>query len=162
RLEVNLAAAGARDQETARGLDLPRAEQETALTARHRTITLTNPGDEEHNRCDEQRMQHRAGIANIGRLASGGSVGMRALVAAAAVVVSIGLTAAASAESAPYIYDAAKSGPVSFGPARTLAPGITARAIEYLSASGKKVTGEIVTGAATSPQPGLLFVHWLG
>jgi dienelactone hydrolase len=61
-----------------------------------------------------------------------------------------------------YTYDASKTGPVTYGTARTLAPGITARAIDYMSASGHKVTGEIVSGSAKSPQPGVLFVHWLG
>ncbi len=61
-----------------------------------------------------------------------------------------------------YDYDPAKTGPVTYGTARTLSTGVTARSIEYMSASGQKVTGEIVAGAATLPQPGVLFVHWLG
>ena len=61
-----------------------------------------------------------------------------------------------------YSYDAAKSGPVTYGAPRTLAPGIASRSFEFVSASGKKVIGEIIAGSATTPQPGLLFVHWLG
>ncbi len=61
-----------------------------------------------------------------------------------------------------YTYDASKTGTVTYGTARTLAPGVTGRSIEFISASGKKVTGEIIRGSATSPQPGVLFVHWLG
>jgi dienelactone hydrolase len=73
-----------------------------------------------------------------------------------------GLTIGAARAEGMYGYDPAKSGPVSYGAAHALAPGVTARTIEYVSASGKKVTGEIITGSASSPQPGVLFVHWLG
>ena len=80
---------------------------------------------------------------------------------AALVLLSTAVSETARAD-AMYAYDAAKTGPVTYGAPRTLAPGITARAIEYMSASGHKITGEIVSGAATTPQPGVLFVHWLG
>jgi dienelactone hydrolase len=80
---------------------------------------------------------------------------------AVALAVAALVSGAASAKGM-YDYDPAKSGPVTYGAARTLGNGVTARSIEYVSASGKKVTGEIVSGAATSPQPGILFVHWLG
>jgi dienelactone hydrolase len=78
-----------------------------------------------------------------------------------ALAVSMLASGAADAKGL-YDYDASKTGPVSYGPARTLAGGGTARSIEYASASGQKVTGEIVTGSASSPRPGVLFVHWLG
>lgn len=68
----------------------------------------------------------------------------------------------ATARAETYDYDAAKTGSVAYGSPRTLASGVVARSIEYVSASGKKVTGEIVSGATASPQPGVLFVHWLG
>ena len=71
------------------------------------------------------------------------------------------LSAVARADT-PYAYDPSKIGPVSYGPARALAKGVSARDIEYMSPTGHKVTGEIVSGHATSPQPGVLFVHWLG
>ena len=76
-------------------------------------------------------------------------------------VAALLLPFAASAKGM-YDYDPAKTGPVTYGTSRALAAGVTARSIEYISASGQKVTGEIIAGTATSPQPGVLFVHWLG
>ncbi len=84
---------------------------------------------------------------------------LTAIAALALLAAAVGQPAHADAM---YAYDASKSGPVTYGTARMLAPGITARSIDYVSASGHKVTGEIVSGAAKSPQPGVLFVHWLG
>lgn len=82
----------------------------------------------------------------------------RAVVLFATLALSFG---AASAKGL-YDYEPSKTGPVTYGPERTLAAGVTARSIEYQSASGQKVTGEIISGTASRPQPGVLFVHWLG
>ena len=87
---------------------------------------------------------------------------MHRILTAATAFLLCGLASGAPLADAPYAYEAAKTGPVTYGAPKTLAPGITARSIEYVSASGQRVTGEIIAGAATSPQPGVLFVHWLG
>lgn len=81
---------------------------------------------------------------------------------AATFAVSFVLLVTTANAKGMYDYDPAKTGPVSYGAPRALGDSVTARSIEYVSASGKKVTGEIVQGAARAPMPGVLFVHWLG
>jgi dienelactone hydrolase len=87
---------------------------------------------------------------------------MNRFLVAALWLASIGLMLGPAQAETLYAYDAAKTGAVTFGPTRAPANGVTARSIEYLSATGNKVTGEIVAGSATTPQPGVLFVHWFG
>lgn len=78
------------------------------------------------------------------------------------VFAALALSCGAASAKGLYDYEPSKTGPVTYGPARSLGGGASARSIDYVSASGQKVTGEIVTGSASSPQPGVLFVHWLG
>lgn len=80
-----------------------------------------------------------------------------------AFVAAFALFTGAASAKGMYDYDAAKTKPVTYGSPQTVATDVTARTIEYVSASGKKVTGKIIANATPrAPGPGVLFVHWLG
>ncbi len=62
------------------------------------------------------------------------------------------MLAASSAAAAPKVV---------YGPARPVAPKVTARSLSFES-GGRKVTGEVISGPGGASHPGILFVHWLG
>ena len=68
----------------------------------------------------------------------------------------------ASAADLSFSYDAAAPLHAVYGPAHRVAAGVTSRSLTFTAPSGHVVTGEIISGAAAGPHPGVLFVHWLG
>ncbi len=80
----------------------------------------------------------------------------------AAIVAACALFAAPASAGGLFDYDT--SGPLNavYGPAKTLAPNVTSRAVEFAGHDGKTVKGEIIAGNAKGAHPGVLFVHWLG
>ena len=70
------------------------------------------------------------------------------------------LSAPASAQG--FTYDTSAPLHAVYGPAHRLGPTVTSRSLVFTAPSGHKVTGEVISGAAPDPHPGVLFVHWLG
>ncbi len=79
---------------------------------------------------------------------------------AAALALVFSATAPALADD--FTYDASAPLHAIYGPARKLGATVTSRSLVFTAPSGHKVTGEVISGAAPDPHPGVLFVHWLG
>ncbi len=69
---------------------------------------------------------------------------------------------AAPALADDFAYDASAPLHAVYGPIHKLGPTVTSRSLVFAAPSGHKVTGEVISGAAPGPHPGVLFVHWLG
>ena len=83
------------------------------------------------------------------------------------IVAGLLLALAGPARAAPlpapsFAYDASAAPVVTYGPDRAVAPGVVARDVSFVSPTGHKVTGEIISSAEGGSRPGVLFVHWLG
>ena len=79
-----------------------------------------------------------------------------------ATALALAFLATAPALADDFAYDATAPLHAVYGPAHKLAPTVTARSLVFTAPSGHKVTGEVISGAAPGPHPGVLFVHWLG
>jgi dienelactone hydrolase len=69
--------------------------------------------------------------------------------------------AAPAAEPPAFAYQSSAPLEAVYGPTRTVEKGVSARSVSFRS-EGRRVTGEIISGAAAGSRPGVLFVHWLG
>jgi dienelactone hydrolase len=83
---------------------------------------------------------------------------LRTALAAFALILACATPVVAS----PFNYDASRPVVAKFGPPQAKGNGVVVRTMEFRSTTGNLVTGVIVTGKANKPQPGVLWVHWLG
>lgn len=80
-----------------------------------------------------------------------------------ALTAALVLAFATPASAAPtFAYDDSRPVAATFGLAQAKGNGVVVRTMEFKSTTGNVVTGVIVTGRAAKPQPGILWVHWLG
>ena len=69
---------------------------------------------------------------------------------------------AVAAGPAPDAHDSSIPFGIVYGHARPLQANITARDISFSSPTGNMITGEVISRDSSTPEPAILFVHWLG